>query len=114
MIIDAGASDVVYTASISGVHANFLGASLQAAGITKESFGTLANGHDSGALHFYGSIQSQFLFALLVLFANRYLADLGVPGGTPAFSRTQPDRDHADYLRRRKRLRDDVRGRDTG
>lgn len=36
MIIDAGASDVVYTASISGVHANFLGASLQAAGITKE------------------------------------------------------------------------------
>lgn len=36
MIIDAGASDVVYTASISGVHANFLGASLQAAGITEE------------------------------------------------------------------------------
>lgn len=36
MIIEAGASDVVYTASISGVHANFLGASLEAAGITKE------------------------------------------------------------------------------
>ena len=36
MIVDAGASDVVYTASISGVHANFLGASLQAAGITEE------------------------------------------------------------------------------
>lgn len=36
MIIDAGASDVVYTASISGVHANFLGASLKAAGITEE------------------------------------------------------------------------------
>jgi nitronate monooxygenase len=36
MIIDAGASDVVYTAAISGVHANFLAASLQAAGITEE------------------------------------------------------------------------------
>ncbi len=36
MIIDAGASDVVYTAAISGVHANFLGASLQAAGITED------------------------------------------------------------------------------
>ncbi|MDT7829059.1 nitronate monooxygenase [Pricia sp. S334] len=36
MIIDAGAGDVVYTAAISGVHANFLGASLQAAGITAE------------------------------------------------------------------------------
>lgn len=36
MIIEAGASDVVYTASISGVHANFLAASLKAAGITKE------------------------------------------------------------------------------
>jgi len=36
MIIEAGASDVVYTAAISGVHANFLGASLQAAGITAE------------------------------------------------------------------------------
>lgn len=35
MIIEAGASDVVYTASISGVHANFLGASLKAAGITE-------------------------------------------------------------------------------
>ena len=36
MIIDAGASDVVYTAAISGVHANFLGASIKAAGITEE------------------------------------------------------------------------------
>lgn len=36
MIIDAGASDVVYTASISGVHANFLAESLKAAGITQE------------------------------------------------------------------------------
>ena len=36
MIIESGASDVVYTASISGVHANFLGASLKAAGITEE------------------------------------------------------------------------------
>lgn len=36
MIIEAGASDVVYTASISGVHANFLGASLAAAGITPD------------------------------------------------------------------------------
>ncbi|MDO6601408.1 NAD(P)H-dependent flavin oxidoreductase [Arenibacter palladensis] len=36
MIIKSGASDVVYTAAISGVHANFLGASLRAAGITEE------------------------------------------------------------------------------
>ncbi|TQO39186.1 nitronate monooxygenase [Arenibacter algicola] len=36
MIINAGASDVVYTAAISGVHANFLGASLKAAGITEK------------------------------------------------------------------------------
>lgn len=36
MIIDAGASDIVYTAAISGVHANFLGKSLQAAGLTPE------------------------------------------------------------------------------
>ena len=36
MIIDAGANDVVYTAAVSGVHANFLGASLQAAGLTEE------------------------------------------------------------------------------
>ena len=35
MIINAGASDVIYTAAISGVHANFLGASLKAAGITE-------------------------------------------------------------------------------
>ena len=36
MIIEAGASDVVYTAAISGVHSNFLAASLKAAGITEE------------------------------------------------------------------------------
>ncbi len=36
MIVESGASDVIYTASISGVHANFLGASLKAAGITEE------------------------------------------------------------------------------
>lgn len=36
MIIDAGASDVVYTAAISGVHANFLSASLKGAGISEE------------------------------------------------------------------------------
>ncbi len=35
MIIESGASDVVYTAAISGVHANFLGASLKAAGLTE-------------------------------------------------------------------------------
>lgn len=36
MIIEAGSSDIIYTASISGVHANFLGASLKAAGLTEE------------------------------------------------------------------------------
>ncbi|RDY59641.1 NAD(P)H-dependent flavin oxidoreductase [Flagellimonas nanhaiensis] len=36
MIIEAGASDIVYTAAISGVHANFLAASLNAAGISEE------------------------------------------------------------------------------
>ena len=36
MIIEAGASDIVYTAAISGVHANFLAASLKAAGISEE------------------------------------------------------------------------------
>ncbi len=36
MIIDAGASDVIYTAAISGVPANFLAASLRAAGISEE------------------------------------------------------------------------------
>ena len=38
MIIDAGASDVVYTATVSGVHANFLRPSLEAMGITEESW----------------------------------------------------------------------------
>ena len=36
MIIEAGASDIVYTSAVSGVHANFLGASLKAAGLTEE------------------------------------------------------------------------------
>lgn len=36
MIIKAGASDIIYTAAISGVHANFLAPSLNAAGITAE------------------------------------------------------------------------------
>lgn len=36
MIINAGASDVVYTAAVSGVHANFLRPSLEAMGITQE------------------------------------------------------------------------------
>lgn len=36
MIIDTGASDIVYTAAISGVPANFLGPSLAAAGLTPE------------------------------------------------------------------------------
>ncbi len=35
MISDAGASDVVYTAAISGVHANFLAKSLEAAGLSE-------------------------------------------------------------------------------
>ncbi|MCK8523481.1 nitronate monooxygenase [Aquimarina sp. D1M17] len=36
MIINCGASDIVYTAAISGVAANFLGPSLEAMGITEE------------------------------------------------------------------------------
>lgn len=36
MIIASSASEIVYTAAISGVNANFLGRSLQAAGITEE------------------------------------------------------------------------------
>ena len=36
MIIEAGASDIVYTAAISGVHANFLAQSLRAAGLSEE------------------------------------------------------------------------------
>ena len=37
MIERAGAQDIVYTAAISGVHANFLGPSLAAAGIEGEA-----------------------------------------------------------------------------
>jgi len=36
MIIDSGASDIVYTAAVSGVSANFLRSSLESMGITKE------------------------------------------------------------------------------
>ena len=36
MIIDSGTADIVYTAAVSGVHANFLRPSLEAIGITKE------------------------------------------------------------------------------
>lgn len=36
MIIDAGADDIVYTAAISGVAANFLGPSIKAMGITED------------------------------------------------------------------------------
>ena len=36
MIIGAGAGDIVYTAAISGVHANFLAESLRAAGLREE------------------------------------------------------------------------------
>lgn len=36
MINDSGASDITYTAAISGVHANFLTKSLEAAGLTQE------------------------------------------------------------------------------
>ncbi len=42
MIIDSGASDVTYTAAVSGVHANFLTDSLKAAGITEDD---LSKGH---------------------------------------------------------------------
>ena len=35
MIVNSGASDVTYTAAVSGVHANFLTASLKAAGISE-------------------------------------------------------------------------------
>ncbi|MCL6267414.1 NAD(P)H-dependent flavin oxidoreductase [Flagellimonas myxillae] len=36
MIIASGASDIVYTAAVSGVHANFMAASLKAIGISEE------------------------------------------------------------------------------
>jgi len=36
MIMDSGTSDIVYTAAVSGVNANFLGKSLEAMGITEE------------------------------------------------------------------------------
>lgn len=42
MIIDSSVSDVVYTAAVSGVPANFLRPSLEAMGITKEMWSTSA------------------------------------------------------------------------
>jgi nitronate monooxygenase len=39
MIIDSGTKDIVYTAAISGVHANFMRHSLEAAGIPEERWG---------------------------------------------------------------------------
>ena len=39
MIIDCNASDIVYTAAVSGVNANFLRPSLEAMGITEEMWG---------------------------------------------------------------------------
>jgi len=42
MIIESGTSDIVYTASISGVNGNYLKGSLEAAGITKEIWETKA------------------------------------------------------------------------
>ena len=36
MIMDSGAEDIVYTAAVSGVNANFLRPSLEAMGITEE------------------------------------------------------------------------------
>ncbi len=42
MIIDCGASDIVHTAAISGVAANFLRPSLEAMGITQEMWGKKA------------------------------------------------------------------------
>lgn len=36
MVLEAGAEDVTYTAAVSGVHANFLDASLKAAGLSEE------------------------------------------------------------------------------
>ncbi len=42
MIIESGVSDVVYTAAISGVPANFLRMSLEAAGITADQWGQAA------------------------------------------------------------------------
>jgi nitronate monooxygenase len=42
MIIDAGASDIVHTAAVSGVAANFLQPSLEAMGITEEMWAVKA------------------------------------------------------------------------
>ena len=42
MIIESGASDIVYTAAVSGVSANFLRPSLEAMGITKELWSKVA------------------------------------------------------------------------
>ncbi len=57
MIIEGGTSDIVYTASVSGVKSNYMRQSLEAAGITKDlwetkaklDFGNLENGKKSKA-----------------------------------------------------------------
>ncbi len=54
MIIDAGANDVIYTAAVSGVNANFLRASLESMGITEEMWkkeGKMNFGGDKNAAH---------------------------------------------------------------
>ena len=42
MIIDSSASDIIYTAAVSGVNANFLKPSLESMGITEEMWGEKA------------------------------------------------------------------------
>ena len=42
MIIESGTADIVYTAAVSGVNANFLRPSLEAMGVTKEMWGLKA------------------------------------------------------------------------
>jgi nitronate monooxygenase len=42
MIIESSASDIIYTAAVSGVNANFLKPSLESMGITEEMWGDKA------------------------------------------------------------------------
>ncbi|MEM9528644.1 MAG: nitronate monooxygenase, partial [Bacteroidota bacterium] len=50
MIIDSGTREIVYTASVSGIPANWMVGSLEAAGITKEMWDQKAKA-DFGAEH---------------------------------------------------------------
>jgi len=50
MIIESGTRDIIYTASVSGIPANWMAASLEAAGITKEMWDQKAKA-DFGAEH---------------------------------------------------------------